>query len=216
MNGPVLASFEMGFKYIQASELKGLGPWRFVNLEEILTSENQGNALRQDVALLLEAVFVSHQRGCQASHMEGLLSGEVRSYCPTISRFAIQSRATTLWLQNLHGIVPKFSGWSCLCVFLLPSKHRRAPDYSSNLYPPKIWSIWLFRAVLGLLPVLSLVHKAPKHPLKKSYRSYFRRAQIRWVIWRSSKAMTPKRYVNKFPPAHYPWTIPFCASVSER
>ena len=27
----------------------------------------------------------------------------------------------------------------------------------------------------------------PKRPLKKSYRSYFRRAQIRWVIWRSSK-----------------------------
>ena len=27
----------------------------------------------------------------------------------------------------------------------------------------------------------------PKHPLKKSYRSYFRRAQIRWVIWWSSK-----------------------------
>ena len=27
----------------------------------------------------------------------------------------------------------------------------------------------------------------PKTPLKKSYRSYFRRAQIRWVIWRSSK-----------------------------
>ena len=27
----------------------------------------------------------------------------------------------------------------------------------------------------------------PKHSLKKSYRSYFRRAQIRWVIWHSSK-----------------------------
>ena len=27
----------------------------------------------------------------------------------------------------------------------------------------------------------------PKHPLKKSYRSYFKRALIRWVIWRSSK-----------------------------
>ena len=26
----------------------------------------------------------------------------------------------------------------------------------------------------------------PKTPLKRSYRSYFRRAQIRWVIWRSS------------------------------
>ena len=36
-----------------------------------------------------------------------------------------------------------------------------------------------FRSVLGLLPVLFLVEKAPKHPLKKSYRSYFRQAQIR-------------------------------------
>ena len=33
--------------------------------------------------------------------------------------------------------------------------------------------------VLGLLPVLFLVEKAQKHPLKKSDRSYFRRAQIR-------------------------------------
>ena len=28
--------------------------------------------------------------------------------------------------------------------------------------------------------------KGPKHPLQKSYRSYFSRAQIGWVIWRSS------------------------------
>ena len=33
--------------------------------------------------------------------------------------------------------------------------------------------------VLGLLPVVFLVEKAQKHPLKKSHRSYFRRAQIR-------------------------------------
>ena len=31
------------------------------------------------------------------------------------------------------------------------------------------------------------LYKRPqKHPPRKSYRSYFRRAQIRWVIWRSS------------------------------
>ena len=47
--------------------------------------------------------------------------------------------------------------------------------------------------VLGLLPVLFLVEKAPKHPLKKSYRSYFRRAQIRWVIWRSSSPKSLKK-----------------------
>ena len=65
---------------------------------------------------------------------------------------------------------------------------RQAPDYSSNLCPPKIWSIWLFQGVF-----LGLLHKkkkeaGPKHPLQKSYRSYFSRAQIRWVIWRSPTA----------------------------
>ena len=43
--------------------------------------------------------------------------------------------------------------------------------------------------VLGLLPVLFLVEKAQKHRLKKSYRSYFRRAQIRWVILSSPKGI---------------------------
>ena len=34
---------------------------------------------------------------------------------------------------------------------------RRRPDYSSNLCPPKIWSIWPFLGgILGLLPVLFL------------------------------------------------------------
>ena len=33
--------------------------------------------------------------------------------------------------------------------------------------------------VLGLLPFCFLYKRPPKHPLKKSYRSYFRRAQIR-------------------------------------
>ena len=37
-----------------------------------------------------------------------------------------------------------------------------------------------FRGCFGpFLQVLFLVEKAQKHPLKKSYRSYFRRAQIR-------------------------------------
>ena len=33
--------------------------------------------------------------------------------------------------------------------------------------------------------------KGPKHPLKKSYRKCFRRTQIRWVIWRSSRRAVP-------------------------
>ena len=44
---------------------------------------------------------------------------------------------------------------------------RRAPDYSSNLCPPRIWSIWLFQGVF-----LGLLHKKkkgsrPKTPPKK-------------------------------------------------
>ena len=82
--------------------------------------------------------------------------------------------------------------WACKKLWCpIPSKNRRRPDYSSNLCPPKIWSIWLFWGfLLGPLPVLFLVEKAQKHPLKKSYRSYFRRAQIRWVIWPSSKKVS--------------------------
>ena len=50
---------------------------------------------------------------------------------------------------------------------------RRAPDYSSNLCPPKIWSIWLFQGVfLGLL-YKKKKGSRPKTPPKKSYRSYF-------------------------------------------
>ena len=40
---------------------------------------------------------------------------------------------------------------------------------------------------LGLLIQEKEQEAGPKTPLKKSYRSYFRRAQIRWEIWRSSK-----------------------------
>ena len=65
-------------------------------------------------------------------------------------------------------------------------------DYSSNLCPPKIWSIWLFQGELLGLSFKKTTGRRPKStPLEKSYRSYFRRAQIRWVIWRSS---TPLSY----------------------
>ena len=38
----------------------------------------------------------------------------------------------------------------------------------------------------------------PRTPLKKAYRSYFRRAQIRWVIWRSSSIRkVPRNFVQK-------------------
>ena len=93
----------------------------------------------------------------------------------------------TLWIQgsqtswDLVGASPtsqKFPGYGLT---------RRAPDYSSNLCPPKIWSIWLFQGVLlGLSYKKNNRKEAQTHPLEKSDRSYFRRAQIRWVVWRSS------------------------------
>ena len=64
---------------------------------------------------------------------------------------------------------------------------RRAPDYSSNLCPPKIYDLYDFLGgVLGPFTPEKEQEAGPKRPLKKSYRSYFRRAPIRWVIWRSS------------------------------
>ena len=71
--------------------------------------------------------------------------------------------------------------------------------------------------VWGLLPALLLVEKAQKHPLKKSYRSYFRRAQIRWVIWPSSsmpkrrgayKIFCRGRLQSKHPHPR-PWKMPY-------
>ena len=65
---------------------------------------------------------------------------------------------------------------------------RRAPDYSSNLCPPNIWSIWLFQGVFFGPFIQEKERKRAQTPPppKKSYRSYFRWAQIRWVIRRSS------------------------------
>ena len=82
---------------------------------------------------------------------------------------------------------------------------RRAPDYSSHLCPPKMWSIWLFQLVfLGLL-YKKKKGSRPKTPPKKSYRSYFRRAQIRWVVWRSSSTVGGR--LDHFGPARFP-TVP--------
>ena len=66
-------------------------------------------------------------------------------------------------------------------------KVRRPPDYSSNLCPPKTFAIWLLGGCLGLPSCCFSAIKGPKHPLKKSYSKIFRRIQIWWVIWQSSK-----------------------------
>ena len=44
-----------------------------------------------------------------------------------------------------------------------------------------------FRGCFGAFYIRKTTGSRPKTPLKKSYRSYFRRAQIRWIIWRSLK-----------------------------
>ena len=43
---------------------------------------------------------------------------------------------------------------------------RRRPDYSSNLCPPKIWSIWLFQGVFWDCSCSFSCRKGPKTPLK--------------------------------------------------
>ena len=77
-------------------------------------------------------------------------------------------------------------------------KTRRAPDYSSNLCPPKIWSIWLFEGRSWACFLFFFLYKRPKNTPKKSDRSYFRRAQIRWVIWRLFKnaKVTPTPHIQ--------------------
>ena len=46
-------------------------------------------------------------------------------------------------------------------------ENRRRPDYSSNLCPPKIWSIWLFRGCFGPASCSFSCRKGPKTPPKK-------------------------------------------------
>ena len=51
--------------------------------------------------------------------------------------------------------------------------------------------------------------KGPKTPLEKViYRSYFRRAQIRWVIWRSSNLITCLNW-----PEDYFFKVAICAKA---
>ena len=56
---------------------------------------------------------------------------------------------------------------------------RRAPDYSSNLCQPKHDLYDFFRGCFGAFYTRKRTGSRPKTPLKKSYRSKFRRAQIR-------------------------------------
>ena len=56
-------------------------------------------------------------------------------------------RCVSRYLSKVSG-----SGVDVTLRHLRSVTSRRAPDYSSNLCPPKIWSIWLFQGVfLGLL-----------------------------------------------------------------
>ena len=76
---------------------------------------------------------------------------------------------------------------------------RRPPDCSSNLCPPKNFAIWLLGGLVWASSLLLSYVKGPKHPLKKSYRKYLRRTQVRWVIRRSSTHniwKATKEYLN--------------------
>ena len=55
---------------------------------------------------------------------------------------------------------------------------RRPPDYSSNLCPPKTFSVLLVWGVFGASSLLFSDIKGPKHTLK-SYSKCLRRRQIR-------------------------------------
>ena len=84
-----------------------------------------------------------------------------------------QSKTTIFRNRNLKGL-----------VFLSPIDERQITHlicarlkYDLYDFLGVFWACFLF---------FFLYKKALKHPLRKSYRSYFRRAQIRWVIWRSS------------------------------
>ena len=56
-----------------------------------------------------------------------------------------------------------------------------------------------FRGVFGPFIQEKEQEAGPETPLKKSYRSYFRRAQIRWVIWRSSSLeLEPDLFSRRF------------------
>ena len=108
-----------------------------------------------------------------------------------LSATRTQSCALVLQVVHIYGLSGRFCKGNFRRKMI-----RRAPDYSSNLCPPKIWSIWLFKGVFWGLLYKKKNRKQPKTPLKKSYRSYFRRAQIRWVIWRSSNDDSCRRTLD--------------------
>ena len=92
-----------------------------------------------------------------------------------------------MWEKHINKIPPKNPGtipWNfCLSVFSLLDErqitHLICARLKYDLYD-------FFRRCFGAFYTRERTGSRPKTPLKKSYRSYFRRAQIRWVIWRSS------------------------------
>ena len=56
-----------------------------------------------------------------------------------------------------------------------------------------------FRGCVGAFYTRKRTGSRPKTRLKKAYRSYFRRAQIRWVIWRSSNNLLGRTRTDWIP-----------------
>ena len=114
-------------------------------------------------------------------------------YCPKI-RHAVPPRQKLLQENSLIKLIFR-SNWSCNLVYC-----KRHPAFSCK----KTTNVWIddrqithlicarlmtcLGGVFGPLIQEKEQEAGPKTPLKKSYRSYFRRAQIRWVIWQSSNS----------------------------
>ena len=67
-----------------------------------------------------------------------------------------------------------------------------------------------FRGCFGAFYIRKTTGRRPKTPPKKSYRSYFRRAQIRWVIWHSSSHLSHPKW------CYDSWTFGLHATIWEQ
>ena len=84
---------------------------------------------------------------CQFVHFSGHMGKEQSAETQTNAYKCTplpQTHATPPLIFRPLACIPsyrklKINHWFCIA--------RRAPDYSSNLRPPKIWSIWLFQGV---------------------------------------------------------------------
>ena len=132
-----------------------------------------------------------------------------------------QNQESHIYHRNLSSVAPsfffvkeKFCTGARRCMLSFSQRGignaRRAPDYSSNLCPPKTFAILPFRAGLGPPSCCFSYIKGPKHPLKKSYSRRFGRTEIRWVIWCGIEIAVFSRFHAAKPVDTEPLTICHC------